>query len=456
MQTIWAKQALLHTGWAERVRVVIDARGRIAKASPDMECEASDYKTGVLFPAPANIHSHAFQRAMAGMTEHRGPNPGDNFWAWRKLMYRFMAHLTPDDIEAITTFVQMEMLEAGFGASVEFHYIHHGPGGQSYDNLAEMSERVAAAADTSGIGLTLLPVLYELGGCDGRALGSHQARFGNTYEAFCQLVEDAGGALSRLPGDARLGVAPHSLRAVSRDSLAKAVTLIPQGPLHIHVAEQVGEVDEVKAAYGQRPVDWLYDNHVVDARWCLIHATQMEPAETERVARSGAVAGLCPITEANLGDGIFDGVRYLSHKGVFGIGSDSNIRISLSEELRLLEYSQRLKHIGRAMLATENRSTGRVLIEGAAKGGARAAGRDSGVIREGALADLTALRGDQTDLIGKRGDGILDSFIFAGDDSWVSDVWSAGRHVVKGGHHIRRAEITKAYRDCMVALKDKL
>lgn len=456
MQTIWAEQALLSAGWAKDVSITVDASGVVSHIQGDVGAKQADIKVGILVPAPANIHSHAFQRAMAGMTEHRGPNPGDNFWAWRKLMYRFMAHLLPQDVEAITAFVQMEMLEAGFGSSVEFHYLHHGPDGVPYDNLSEMSERVVAAARISGVGLTLLPVLYERGGCDGRALGPRQARFGNNFDRFCKLVDGAKKSLENLPDDARLGIAPHSLRAVSRESLAQSVDLMPEGPFHIHIAEQVGEVEEVKTAYGKRPVDWLYDSHPVDARWCLIHATQMEQHETEKVAASGAVAGLCPITEANLGDGIFDGVRYFECGGAFGIGSDSNIRITLSEELRQLEYSQRLLHKGRAMLATETKSAGRVLLEGAAKGGALAAGRNCGAIKVGCLADLVALNIHEIDLLGKQGDTALDTYIFAGDDRWVSDVWSGGRHVVKAGHHINRVTIASRYRDAMTNLRAKM
>lgn len=455
-RTIWAKQALLATGWANNVQIGIGTSGIVETIEKGVGVSPQDTVVGVLLPSSANIHSHAFQRAMAGMTEHRGPNPGDNFWAWRKLMYKFMAHLSPDDVQAITAFVQMEMLEAGFGSSVEFHYLHHGPEGVPYDNLAEMSERVTAAADISGIGLTLLPVLYEQGGCDGRALGNRQARFGNDYDRFCRLVEGAKATLKTLPCDANLGIAPHSLRAVSRESLARAVDLLPAGPFHIHIAEQVGEVSEVNEAYGQRPVEWLYDNHTVDARWCLIHATQMEPHETIKVAESGAVAGLCPITEANLGDGIFDGVRYFKAYGAFGIGSDSNIRISLSEELRQLEYSQRLLHKGRALLATEAQSTGRILLEGAARGGALAAGRNCGEISVGCLADFTGLNTDETDLVEIADDAILDTYIFAGDDRWVSDVWSAGRHVVKNGRHIRNEVITTRYRDTMKNLRARL
>ena len=449
---IWAEKALLPGGWAENVQVTL-RDGRIAQVTPGAGQEGT--RRAVLLPAPVNLHSHAFQRAMAGMTEARGPDPRDTFWTWRRLMFRFLDQLTPDDVEAIAAFVQMEMLEAGYAAVAEFHYLHHRPGGAPYDDLAEMSGRIAAAAGATGIGLTLLPVLYEQGGCDGRALGPGQVRFGNDPERFARLWDGARTAIRDLP-DARIGVAPHSLRAVSKAGLVAAEALAPDAPIHMHLAEQVAEVEEISAAYGMRPTDWLLANHGVDTRWCLIHCTQMEAHETTALATTGAVAGLCPITEANLGDGIFDGVRYRASGGRFGLGSDSNIRISLAEELRQLEYSQRLRDRGRAVLAEPGRSTGRVLFEGAVAGGAQAAGRESGAIEEGRVADLLALDGDHTDLIGRAGDGLLDAWIFAGDDRMVTDVWSAGRHIVEGGAHRDHAEITARYRAVTAALGDRL
>ena len=445
MIRIWAEQALLEGGWASDVTLAIDD-GKIAGVSTDTLPEAGATRVGALLPAPANLHSHAFQRAMAGLTERRGPDPRDSFWTWRQLMFRFLDQLTPDDVQAIAAFVQMEMLEAGYAAVAEFHYLHHAPGGVPYARLAEMAERIVAAAEQSGIGLTLLPVLYQYGGCDRRALGPGQIRFGNDPDRFARLVEEAGQALSTLPADARLGVAPHSLRAVSPEGLAAAIALRPDAPLHMHLAEQVAEVDEVQAAWGARPVEWLLAHAQVDARWCLIHCTQMERHETLALAATGAVAGLCPITESSLGDGIFDGVAWTGAGGNWGIGSDSNIRITLTEELRTLDYSQRLRDRSRAALATPEKSTGRVLFEGAAKGGAQAAARDAGVIAPGRLADLMALDTSHVDLEGRSGDTLLDACVFAADDRAVSDVWAAGRHLVSGGEHVQRHAITSAYR----------
>ncbi|MGZ9811375.1 formimidoylglutamate deiminase [Pseudoroseicyclus sp. H15] len=441
MQVIWAEQALLGTGWARDVRIEV-AEGRIAAVTPGAPAEGE--RVGVLVPAPANAHSHAFQRAMAGLTERKGPAQ-DSFWTWRQLMFRFLEEITPEQVQAIAAFVQMEMAEAGFGASVEFHYLHHAPGGAPYADLAEMSGQIAAAAETSRLGLTLLPVAYQFGGLDRRPLGPGQIRFGNDRERFARLHEAAGAALTPLPDDTRLGVALHSLRAVAPEDLLPLAGLT-DGPIHVHLAEQVAEVDEVEAALGARPVAWALANLPLDDRWCLIHCTQMTPGETTALAAIGAVAGLCPLTEASLGDGIFDGVRWLGAGGAMAIGSDSNIRISLAEELRQLDTSQRLRDHSRAALATPERSTGRRLMEDAALGGAKAAGRGTGRIEPGAWADLLALDMAHPDLEGLTGDTALDSFVLAGGPGMVDRLWSAGRPLVTGGRHHRRDEITAAYR----------
>ncbi len=450
MTVLFAETALLPSGWAANVRVEI-AQGRIVAVTPG--AAPVGQRLDCLLPAPVNLHSHAFQRAMAGMTERRGPVP-DSFWTWRTLMYRFLDHLSPDDVQGIAAFQQMEMLEAGYAGVAEFHYLHHRPGGAPYDDLAEMSGRIVAAAGQSGIGLTLLPVLYEQGGCDGRALTAGQLRFGNDMERFSRLWQGAVGHATGI--DMVVGVAPHSLRAVSEAGLREVAALAPDAPVHLHIAEQMAEVAEVLAHRRARPVEWLLANMAVDARWCLIHATQMEPAETGGLAATGAVAGLCPITEANLGDGIFDGVRWLAAGGRFGVGSDSNVRISLTEELRLLEYSQRMAGKGRAMFATAEKSTGRVLFDGVVRGGAQAAGRQSGGIRAGDFADMLALDMGAVDLEGRQADDILDALIFAGDDRLVRDVWSAGRHMVMGGRHVARDAIEADYRQVMARLRARL
>jgi formimidoylglutamate deiminase len=440
-----AATALLPDGWARDVRIRI-VGGRIAEIATGVTGQGH----GVLLPAPVNLHSHTFQRAMAGLTEARTAGQ-DSFWTWRALMYRFLDSLSPDDVQAIAAQAMVEMAEAGFAAVCEFHYLHHPVGGGTYADPAEMSARIAEAARDTGLGLTHLPVTYEQGGVDGRPLGGGQLRFGSSPEVYSTVLQGATQALSGLP-DAVLGVAPHSLRAVSRGTLDR-VAGMTTGPVHIHIAEQVAEVAEVQAAWGARPVEWAVANLALDERWCMIHATQMTPAETAALANTGAVAGLCPITEANLGDGVFDAPGWLGAAGVFGVGTDSNVRISLAEELRVLEYSQRLALKARAVLA-DARSTGRLLWEEAARGGAQAAGRPSGAIAVGNWADLVALDTGDLRLEGLAGDQLLDAFVFAGRDGLVSDLWSAGRHIVREGRHVAREAVATRFRATMHRLRD--
>jgi formimidoylglutamate deiminase len=441
-----AETALLPEGWANNVRIRIED-GRIAEVTT----EAGGGGHGVILPAPVNLHSHTFQRAMAGLSEARTAGQ-DSFWTWRALMYRFLERLSPEDVQAIAAQAMVEMAEAGFAAVCEFHYLHHPVGGGTYADVAEMSARIAAAAQETGLGLTHLPVIYEQGGVDGRALAGGQLRFGSSPETYANLLTGAGRSLAEMP-DAVLGVAAHSLRAVSLGTLDRVAGLVPSGPVHMHIAEQVAEVTEVQAAWGARPVEWACANLPLDARWCMIHATQMTPAETADLAATGAVAGLCPITEANLGDGIFDAPGWLAAGGAFGVGTDSNVRISLPEELRLLEYSQRLNLKARAVMADE-RSTGRLLWEGAAKGGARAAGRQTGAIAVGNWADLVALDRGDLRLEGLAGDRVLDAFVFACRDDLVTDLWAAGRHIVSEGRHIARDAVATRFRASMRRLRD--
>ncbi|MFA8384602.1 MAG: formimidoylglutamate deiminase [Pelagibaca sp.] len=455
MQVLHANQALTPNGWHADLQVTITPDGRIESVGPFTQ--PPTHRTRVLLPAPLNLHSHAFQRAMAGLTEARGPDPRDSFWSWRGLMYTFLDQLTPEDVEAIAAQVFMEMLEAGYGAVAEFHYLHHAVGGVSYDSLGEMSDRIIAAALTAGIGLTLLPVLYRYGGCDLRPLNGGQQRFGNEPDRFLRLHADAAAAIAKGPADHTIGIAPHSLRAVDPVGLRAVVEQAKTGPIHMHLAEQVAEVDEVLAHLGARPTEWLLDNHAVDARWCLIHCTQMTDAETTALARSGAVAGLCPITESNLGDGIFNGTGYLGAGGRLGFGSDSNVHISLFDELKTLEYSQRLRDRSRAALATRDRSTGRVLFEAANFGGAQAGGRDSGRIARGAIADLIGVDDDTERLCNRRGDALLDSLVFGGGGAAsIRDVWSAGRHVVQDGRHVHRDAIVTRYKATMNRLETEI
>lgn len=444
MPHIHAKQILIPTGWQTDQQVTVTSDGKIASVGP--QTDTPDTCVDVLLPAPVNLHSHSFQRAMAGLTEARGPDPSDSFWTWRRLMYRFLDQLTPEQVEAIAAQVFLEMLEAGYGAVAEFHYLHHAIGGLAYDNLAELSERIIAAAGQAGIGLTLLPVLYQYGGCDKRPLQGGQLRFSNDPARYARLHEAATAAIAAGPADFTIGTAPHSLRAVDQDGLRVAATLAGDRPIHMHLAEQTAEIEEVLAHRAARPTEWLLDKCDVGQNWCLIHCTHMTPNETSALAQSKAVAGLCPITESSLGDGIFNGTDYLAADGRIGVGSDSNIHISLFEELKTLEYSQRLRDRTRAALATKAHSTGRVLFDNVAAGGAQAAARPNGRISAGHLADLVGLSVDNPWLCNRSGDTLLDTAIFGGHgQDCITDVWSAGRHVVRDGQHIRRDAITQRF-----------
>ncbi|MEO1284709.1 MAG: formimidoylglutamate deiminase [Pseudomonadota bacterium] len=454
MQKIIAKQALTQSGWEANVEIAID-EGRIAHVRPAAEGAIATVRLAL--PAPPNLHSHSFQRAMSGLTEARGPDPSDSFWTWRRLMYRFLDQLTPDQVQAIAAQVFLEMLEAGYSSVAEFHYLHHEAGGVPYANLGELSERIVMAAKEVGIGLTLLPVLYQYGGLDKRPLAGGQRRFGNDPDQFARLHAGATQAVKSGPADFNIGVAPHSLRAVDRIGLDRAISLARNGPIHMHLAEQDAEVAEVQEFLGARPTEWVLSHHEVDPRWCLIHCTQMTARETQALAASGAVAGLCPITEANLGDGTFNATEYLGHGGKIGVGSDSNVHISLFEELKSLEYSQRLRDKTRAALATSDRSTGRVLFDAAVAGGAQASRRDSGVLAPGKLADILALDLDNEWGANRSGDMALDTLVFGGNGQrCISDVWSAGRHVVKLGRHIAREQIARAFTATMAELEQDI
>jgi len=432
--------ALLHDGWANGVRLILE-NGLISGIERDIGPAPDDEHAGIGLPGIANLHSHAFQRAMAGLTERRGAQ-GDSFWTWRDLMYRFVERLTPDDLEAIAAQAYVEMLEAGFTRVGEFHYLHHDSGGRAYADAGEMAARIAAAVGESGIGLTLLPVFYAHGGFGGAAVGAAQTRFLSDPDSYDALLRASRRAVAGLNG-AVVGIAPHSLRAVTPHELQAILPLAEGGPVHIHIAEQTKEVEDCLAWSGARPVEWLLANAPVDRRWCLVHATHITRAETKALAGSGAVAGLCPITEANLGDGLFPAATF---EGAFGVGSDSNVSISLAEELRLLEYGQRLKRRMRNVMACRaGASTGRRLFDAALAGGAQALGAEGG-LTVGAPADIVSLDPDHPALIARVGDDIVDSFVFAGGSGLISGVWRAGRRLVTDGRHHRRAPVAARYR----------
>lgn len=450
--TIFARQALTADGWRNNLVVEIADDGHIV----DIHERKVDTENcvGILLPALSNVHSHSFQRAMAGLTEKRSPNPSDDFWTWRKTMYRFLDILTPEDFESIAAQVQMEMLKSGFAAVAEFHYVHHDQNGTPYAQIDELSQHHFSAALRTGIGYTHLPVLYMQGGLDGSQLAGGQLRFKCNIDQFENLYSSITANMKLLPNDAVLGVAPHSMRAVSTTGLAACLDICGHGPIHIHVAEQVAEVEEVLKHLGARPVRWLLDNLPVDQKWCLIHATQMDKNEIADLAHSGAIAGLCPITESNLGDGIFAAKEFMQQGGKFGIGADSNVKIALSEELRMLEVTQRLRDKKRVVLTSKQTSSnGRYLYEQAAIGGAKAVGRNSGKIEIGALADLVALEDSSSAFTGLTGDTILDTWIFTCNDNLVTDVWSAGRHNVVSGKHINEQSISTEFYKTITKLR---
>jgi len=451
---VFAQRAWLTDGWCSNVRLSIE-NGLITRIDKNATPSIDDVRIDTLLPALANLHSHAFQRAMAGMTEFRAADQ-DSFWTWRSLMYQFLEHLRPEHIEAIAALVFMEMQEAGYASVGEFHYVHHQKNGERYGNPAELTMRILAAASTTGIGLTHLPVLYTYGGAQKTPLVGGQLRFGNSVEQFIELVGSANAAISKLPQDCRVGIAPHSLRATAPEELSAIVGAYPDGPIHIHISEQPKEVEDIANWLGARPVEWLLSNHDVGKNWCLIHATHMTRAETLDLAATQAIVGLCPITEANLGDGPFNGPDYLAANGAFGIGSDSNVRVSLTEELRMLEYSQRLRDLRRNVMVNDAGSVGKTLYLGAASGGALALARDAGVIEIGRLADLLAINTSHQSLCGLKLEQLFDGLCFAAGDDVVSDVWSAGRHMVQHGAHVHRQTITENYKSAIKDLTNRL
>ncbi|KQX19224.1 MULTISPECIES: formimidoylglutamate deiminase [unclassified Sphingomonas] len=435
-------QALLPGGWAVDVALLV-RDGLVAAVDAGAAAPRTDAERhAIALPGLPNLHSHAFQRGMAGLAE---VNLGgdDSFWSWRETMYRFVARLTPDHLHAIAAMAYAEMLETGFTRVGEFHYLHRDIGGAAFDDPAAMSLAIVEAAAETGIALTHLPVFYAHSGFGGAAAGEGQRRFLHDVDGYAALLDRLRQPIEALP-DAVLGVAPHSLRAVTPEELA-AVAALVGGPVHIHVAEQVKEVEDCLAWSGARPVEWLLDHAAVDARWCLVHATHMTDGEARRAAASGAVAGLCPITEANLGDGIFPAEVFLAAGGAYGVGSDSNILIDASEELRLLEYGQRLAHRRRNRLAPPGASVGDTLYRSALAGGARALGAPA-ALAVGNPADFVTLDADHPSLAERREGLLADGWLFAAGRQAVDGVWRRGHRLVTAGRHVDRARIAARYR----------
>jgi formimidoylglutamate deiminase len=446
--TLFAEQALLPDGWSRNVAIGITPDGTIASVKAGASAEGLQRVNGPVLPGMVNLHSHAFQRAMAGLTEV-ALNPDDSFWSWRELMYRLVGRLQPDQVGAIAAFLYIEMLKGGYTSVAEFHYLHHDVDGRPYADPAEMSRCILNAAQATGIRLTLLPVMYAHGGFGGKDPSAAQRRFIHDPEAYLGLLESLEGDCAN--GRAALGASFHSLRAVTPEEM----TAVQQGmrpglPIHIHIAEQQKEVEDCLAWSGKRPIQYLYDGWDIDARWCLVHATHADETEVTRMAKSGAVVGLCPTTEANLGDGLFPAVSYTEQGGRFGIGSDSHVSTTAFEELRWLEYGQRLKHERRNRLHGSGQSNvGTFLYEAALQGGALAMGQKVGRIEAGAKADLLVLDNRHPLLANVKADDILGRWIFAGASRMIRDVMVAGDWVIQDGRHPDEIEAGRTFAAAM-------
>lgn len=452
MTTYLFEHLLSSEGWISPGFMRVGATGLIEEISAEEpDCEVV-HIGGIALPGLSNLHSHAFQRALAGLTECRTSASSDSFWTWRDLMYRFVAEITPDDLQAIASQLYIEMLKSGYTSVAEFHYLHHDIGGAAYADTTEMASRIINAAVDTGINLSLLPVLYQYSNFGNLPPVGGQRRFINDTAGFIDLFEKLETRAQKIGGFS-LGVALHSLRAVDPKDAREVLDVVGGGrPIHVHVAEQIKEVTDCLGWSGQRPVEFLLNNFNVNDDWCLVHATHMTDEELVNAARSGAIAGLCPVTEANLGDGVFKLSTWLEAGGKFGIGSDSHISVDTVEELRWLEYGQRLTRQQRNVLASDNISTGNRLFSHAGAGGARAVGNKSGVLEENAPADIIVLDSSAAVFAGQTRDTFVDSWVFSGNAPVVSDVFAAGRHVVQNRTHINERTILGRYKKTMERL----
>ncbi|HEY1386121.1 MAG TPA: formimidoylglutamate deiminase [Dongiaceae bacterium] len=451
MTVLYAPLAWLADGWQPDVRIEIGDAGAIKAVSRGPQQPSDERVAGPLLPGMPNLHSHAFQRAMAGLAEE-ALNPEDSFWTWRELMYRLVGRLTPDQVQAIATHLYIEMLKGGYTSVAEFHYLHHQPRGIAYANLAEMAERIAAAAEVSGIGLTLLPAFYAHGGFGGTPLAEKQLRFKNDVDRYLKLLEGVDGACKRI--GASWGLCFHSLRAATEADIKTVLAAHSEDrPIHIHIAEQTKEVEDCRAWSNRRPVEWLYDKVEIDKRWCLIHATHVTPDEVHMMGHSEAVVGLCPTTEANLGDGLFPAQEFLASNGCLGIGSDSHVSVSALEELRWLEYGQRLKHERRNRLSAGGKpEVADTLYAAALQGGAQAMGKHIGSISAGKRANFVVLDGAHPMLANVAPAKLLGRWLFGGNDSWIKDVMVGGKWVVKDRHHAGEEAAQRAFAGAIGAL----
>ncbi len=441
MKKLFFNQLFTGDRWfTEGLTLELDAQGTILALQPGAQPADATLVSGVALPGMPNLHSHAHQRAMAGLAENAAGK--DNFWSWRKAMYRQLGAMQPDHLQAIASQLYLEMLKAGYTSVAEFQYLHHDSVGRHYRNKAEMTLACLHAARNTGIGITCLPVLYGYGGFGGKPVNAQQKRFYNTPDHYLDihaLCEDACAD----DDNAWVGIAPHSLRAIDAPMLGELLQAVTQGPVHIHIAEQTAEVETCLDCYGMRPVQWLLDNADLNERWCLIHATHLSDDEIRALAGTSAVVGLCPSTEANLGDGFFPARDFFRLDGHFGIGSDSHISMSPVEEIRWLEYGQRLLHRQRNVLAPQH--TGASLFTRALAGGSQAMGRKVGRLEAGYRADIVVLDGQHPILLERVQEELLDSWIFSGNSQCISQVFIGGEHVIKDGRHPHEATIYENY-----------
>ncbi len=452
MRRIYCKKLLQGNLWRDDVVLSLTQQGLIRQVEKGSAQDADECIYGTTVPGMPNVHSHAFQRVLVGGTGLRG-NDQSSFWSWRDAMYRCANRISPEQYSVIASWVFIQMLKAGFTSCAEFHYIHHQPDGKPYTNPAEMSEQLMAASALGGIALTLLPVFYHTADFGKVGADPAQRRFANTAQQYLQIL-DACQAVMSDQTLLRLGLAPHSLRAVPGQLLGEVLRAWPdkQCPVHIHIAEQRAEIEGCIASLGARPLEWLLRHFSVDQHWCLVHATHLSESELQEAAASQAVAGLCPTTEADLGDGVFETAAWLKAGGQFAIGSDSNVRISVAEELRLLEYNARLGSGQRNVLTAAGQTCGRFLYQRAAKGGGSALGQAVGSIDVGYRADLLELDTQHELLLAREPDSVLDSWIFGGDKTMINSVWVAGRRVIDRGHHMLEEKQRKLFANVMAEL----
>ncbi|TWI66219.1 formimidoylglutamate deiminase [Pseudoduganella lurida] len=447
---LFASHALLPAGWCRNVLLAWDDAGRFTAVTPDAVAPTGVERAEYVLPGMVNLHSHSFQRALSGLTEIAGDGP-DSFWTWRDLMYRTALRITPAQMEAIAAQLFVECLRHGYTSVCEFHYLHRAPDGAPYGDVAETARRVLAGAAQAGIGITMLPVLYRHAGFGAKPLRDEQRRFASTVDDVLAIVAALEPLRSPL---VEVGVAPHSLRAASIDDIRALVGAVPRDrPIHLHIAEQEDEVRQCLAHAGRRPVSFLFDTMAVDARWCFVHATHLDDQEVAALAASGAVVGLCPSTEANLGDGLFPLAPFLRQGGRFGIGSDSHVSTSPVEELRWLEYGQRLAARRRNLaVSRQERRVGDYLWQSALAGGAQAAGRKVGALAAGCVADLLVLDAAHPNVAPPP--ATLNGFVFGGNDNLVQDVLAGGRWVVRGREHVAQQAIATRFRSTLAELRE--